>query len=426
MFADVIIRGISTLYTSVKTPPVRGADMALINEIDHAFIAIQDGKILDLGNHDNQKYQGPNTRIFSAEGLIALPGLVDGHTHLVFGGSREAEFTLKLKGVPYLDILKAGGGILSTVEATRKASFQELYDQAKASLDEMLLFGVTTIEAKSGYGLDLETEIKQLEVIRKLGENHPIQIIPTYMGAHAVPIEYQDDKAGYVAKVIADLRVIRAKNLATFVDVFCEEGAFSLDDTRMIIDQAKAMGFIPRLHADEIVPLGGAGLGIQMEVASVDHLVAINDGDIRRLASSNTIANVLPSTSFFLNHDYAPARRLIDGKAAVAIASDYNPGSTPSENFQLTMQLAGNKLKMTPAEILTASTINPAYHLGVHRSIGSLEKGKRANIVLMKAKNLDYMIYHYGINHARHVFCQGIPVVIDRQICRKGSENPWV
>lgn len=425
MIADTIIRGIRTLYTSKETPPVKGKDMSRIQPIESAFIAIKDGKILDLGNHDDRCYQGRNTRIFQASGLIALPGFVDGHTHLVHGGSRETEFAMKLTGVPYLDILKSGGGILSTVRATREASFQELLDKARASLDEMLLYGVTTIEAKSGYGLDLETEIKQLEVVKALASTHPIHIVPTYMGAHAIPEEYRQNKADYVKKVIADLKVIREKKLARFVDVFCEEGVFGLEETEAILESATKQGFIPRLHADEIKPLGGSGLGVRLNAASVDHLVAINQEDLMALAHSNTIANLLPGTSFFLNHEFAPARKLIDAGAAVAIASDYNPGSTPSENFQLTMQLAANKLKMTPNEILTSATINPAYHLELADAIGSLAIGKAADIILMKANNWDYVIYHYGINHTRHVFKDGVPVVIDRRIVAKGSVDPW-
>ncbi|MDD3113326.1 MAG: imidazolonepropionase [Candidatus Izemoplasmatales bacterium] len=425
MIADTIIRGIKTLYTSVETPPVKGHNMAKVQAIEAAFIAIKDGKIMDLGNHDDGLYQGKNTRVFHANGLIALPGFVDGHTHLVHGGSREKEFALKLKGVPYLEILKNGGGILNTVKATREASFEELYDQARESLDEMLLFGVTTIEAKSGYGLDLETEIKQLEVIKALASTHSVRIVPTYMGAHAIPEEYRQKKSAYIDKIKADLSVISKKKLALYVDVFCEEGVFSLEETEEMLDWAIQLGFIPRLHADEIKPMGGAGLGVKLKAASVDHLVAIGQSDLKMVAESDTVANLLPATSFFLNHDYAPARELIKAGAAVAIASDYNPGSTPSENFQLTMQLAGNKLQMTPSEILTAATINPAYHLGLAKEIGSLEVGKAADIVLMKANNLDYLIYHYGINHTRHVFKNGIAVVINRQIKGKGSVDPW-
>ena len=368
------------------------------------------------GSGDYREHLGDATVMIDATGLIMLPGLIDSHTHLVHGGSREDEFSLKLQGVPYLEILRQGGGILNTVAKTKAASFADLYAQARDSLDEMLLYGVTTIEAKSGYGLNLATEIKQLEVAKKLDQDHPIDIISTYLGAHALPNEYHNDKPGFIAKVIKDLGEIKRLGLADYVDVFCEKGIFELDDTRVIIEKARELGLKPRLHADEMHTLGGAGLGIAYQAASVDHLIAISDTDIDKLGSSNTIANLLPATSFFLNKDYAPARKLIDHDAAVAIASDYNPGSTPSENFQLTMQLAGNKLGMYPAEILTASTINPAFNLALAADRGSIQTGKRADLVLMKAKNLDYLIYHYGINHTVHVFKNGKQVVKDRHL----------
>ncbi len=416
MPADLLIHSIKQLYTQNHLPPVRGKCMSDIRIIDDAYVAITGERILSYGSGDYREHLGDATVMIDATGLIMLPGLIDSHTHLVHGGSREDEFSLKLQGVPYLEILRQGGGILNTVAKTKAASFADLYAQARDSLDEMLLYGVTTIEAKSGYGLNLATEIKQLEVAKKLDQDHPIDIISTYLGAHALPNEYHNDKPGFIAKVIKDLGEIKRLGLADYVDVFCEKGIFELDDTRVIIEKARELGLKPRLHADEMHTLGGAGLGIAYQAASVDHLIAISDTDIDKLGSSNTIANLLPATSFFLNKDYAPARKLIDHDAAVAIASDYNPGSTPSENFQLTMQLAGNKLGMYPAEILTASTINPAFNLALAADRGSIQTGKRADLVLMKAKNLDYLIYHYGINHTVHVFKNGKQVVKDRHL----------
>lgn len=419
MKADLIVRNIGLLYTSEQKPPVHGSLMPDISVISEAFIAVKDGLFLEIGSGDGADLQDDNTKIFDAEGMIVLPGLIDSHTHLVFGGSREHEFAMKLQGVHYLDILQSGGGILETVSITRTSSFDDLYNQARESLDEMLRFGVTAIEAKSGYGLDLETEIKQLQVIKKLQQTHPVELFPTYLGAHALPKEYQDDKPGFIAKVIQDMEEIKRQNLASFVDVFCEKGVFELEDTRTILEAAKTLGMIPRIHADEMHPLGGTELGIAYHAASVDHLMAVTTSGMEMLGKSDTIATLLPGTSFFLNHDYAKARELIAYDAAVAIASDFNPGSSPSENFQLTMQLAGNKLRMTPEEILTASTINPAYGLMASSRIGSIQKGKQADFVIMKAKNLAYVIYHFGINHARHVFKKGVPVVIDRTIQKK-------
>lgn len=420
MQSKTLIEHIKTIYTSVHKPPVKGHEMKDILEIHNGYILIEDDRIMEVG----EQYIGDRQDIdfvYDATNLIAVPGFVDSHTHLVFGGSREHEFAKKIAGVPYLEILKQGGGILNSVKQTAQASFQELYDQAKKSLDEMLLFGVTTIEAKSGYGLYLGTEIKQLDVLKKLKEDHPIDIFITYLGAHAIPLEYIDKREEYVQQILLDLEVIKEENLAEYVDVFCEVGVFTKEETYMILSKAKSLGFKLRLHSDEIESIGGTQVGLELQAKSIDHLMAITDQDIAKLAKSDTIANLLPATSFFLNKEYAPARKLIDSGAAVAISSDYNPGSTPSENYQLTMQLAGNKLRMMPNEILTAATMNPAYSLDASDTIGSIEVGKKADIVLLDAKNLDYFIYHYGINHTKAVFKSGKLVVDNRNIIKEAS-----
>ncbi|MDC7242813.1 MAG: imidazolonepropionase, partial [Sphaerochaetaceae bacterium] len=299
---------------------------------------------------------------------------------------------------------------------TKKASIEELFNQANKSLREMLLFGVTTLEAKSGYGLDLQTEIKQLKTVKQLNQSQPIEIHSTYLGAHALPLEYKNRREEFIARIIDDLKVIKQSELAESVDVFCETGVFSAQETKKIFENAKALGFNLRLHADEIESIGGTSVGLDYKAATVDHLMAISNEDIIKLANSNTIANLLPATSFFLNKNYAPARKLIDKGCAVSVSSDYNPGSTPSENYQLALQIAGNKLRMLPEEILTAATLNPAYSLGIADRVGSLEVGKQADILLLESKNLDYFIYHYGINHTKAVFKNGKLVVDSRQI----------
>lgn len=418
MNSKTLITNINTLYTSVQNPPVKGVMMNEITELQNAYILISDGIITEIGEGDFADVSNVDF-VYNAKNLIAIPGLIDSHTHLVFGGSREHEFAKKIAGVPYLQILEEGGGILNSVKQTTEASFEELYEQAYKSLNEMLLFGVTTIEAKSGYGLYLGTEIKQLEVLRKLNENHPIDIKITYLGAHAIPLEFKDKRREYISQILTDLEVIKQENLAEYVDVFCEIGVFTKEETNTILQKAKALGFKLRLHSDEIESIGGTEVGIDLEAKSVDHLMAISDEDIARLAKSNTIANLLPATSFFLNKEYAPARKLIEKGAAVSVSSDYNPGSTPSENYQLTLQLAGNKLRMLPKEILTAATINPAYSLDIHQEVGTLEVGKKADILLLEAKNLDYFIYHYGINHTKAVFKSGKLVVDNRQIIKE-------
>ena len=416
MRADTIIYNIKTLYTPHRSLLHRGTEMSQLEVVPGAFIAIRDGKILDYGQGNYSKYIQDNTYFHNAENNIVIPGLIDSHTHLVHAGTREKEFRKKLQGISYLDILKKGGGILSTVQATRQASHQELFDKAVQSLNEMLLFGVTTIEAKSGYGLNTETELKILEVMRDLQDNHPMTISTTYLGAHAIPHEYKDDHTGYVDQIIHDLPIIKSHNLAESVDVFCEDGAFTIDETRRILEEAAKYGYHIRIHADEMEPMGGAGLAVEMNASSADHLMMASDEDIKKLAKSKTVANLLPGTSFYLGKDYADARKMIDAGCIVGISSDYNPGSSPSENFQLTMQLAANKLRMTPYEVLVASTINPAYSLGLKERIGSIARGKNADLVILNAPNLDYILYHYGVNHTKDVFKNGKLVVKDREV----------
>jgi len=416
MRADTVIYNIKELVTPHRSLAHRGEEMSQVEVIKDAWIAIRNGKIIDYGKGNHSKYISENTYLHDAENCLVIPGLIDSHTHLVHGGSRENEFKKKLKGIPYLTILKQGGGILSTVEATRKATTEELFNKAKKSLDEMLLLGVTTIEAKSGYGLNYETELKQLEVAKKLNEIHPIDINSTYLGAHAMPTEFKDNRKEYIDSLIHDMALIRNNDLAESVDVFCDENVFTLEETRKILTEAKKLGFFLRVHADELESNGAAGLAAELNASSADHLIAVSEEDIKKLAKSKTVANLLPTTSFYLNKDYANARKMIDEGCIVSISSDYNPGSSPSENYQFSLQVAANKLRMKPKEVLIAATINPAYGLGRKEIIGSISKGKNADIVIMDAPNLDYIMYHFGINHTKDVFKNGKLVVKDRQI----------
>ncbi len=416
MHADLVIYNIGTLLTPNQIAPVRGKDMKNVSSLNNAFIVVKDGLILDVGTGDYDKYLSDFTFMHDAENKLVVPGLIDSHTHLVHGGSRENEFSMLRAGVPYLEILKQGGGIHSTVKSTRESSFDTLYSKALNSLNKMLLFGVTTVEAKSGYGLNLETEIKQLEVAKKLNLNHPIEILNTYLGAHAVPKEFKNNKEGYIETLVKNMKEIKEKDLATFIDVFCEDSVFNREESKFILEQGKLVGLIPKIHADEIVSLGGASLAVELNASSADHLMAISAEDIIKISESDVIANLLPSTSFYLNKEYAPARKLIDNNCAVSISSDYNPGSSPSENFQFVMQLCANKLKMSTSEILNASTINAAYNLGISDKVGSIEIGKDADIVIMDCKNLDYLLYHFGINHTLDVFKKGEIVVRNKVI----------
>lgn len=419
MIADTILTHIKTIYTPFHEAPVRGAHMKEILSFHHAYIAIKDQKIIDIGEKSYEHLVGEHTHVIDMTGRIAVPGFIDSHTHLVHAGSREHEYELLKKGVPYLEILKNGGGILGTVEKTRNATFKELYEQAFNSLDHMLRCGVTTVESKSGYGLNLETEKKQLRVNQALNDNHPIRILSTYMGAHAVPLEYKHRKDEYIVSMKEDMKHILEQNLAQSVDVFCEEGVFSIEEANDILSYAKELGFNIKMHADEIHSLGGAGLGASLGCSSVDHLMAISDQDIQTLANSSTVANVLPGTSFFLKKGYAPARKMIDAGVILSIAGDYNPGSCPSENFLHIMHLASNHYGLLPEEVLHATTLNPAFHLGISSQKGSLEVGKDADIVILDAPNFSYVLYHFGINHTTDVFIKGKHVVKNRTIVRE-------
>lgn len=407
-----IIYNIGHLYTPVGSFK-RGNDMKNIMHLENAYIVIEHDIINHIGSGDYKEYETKETKLFNANGMVSLPGFIDSHTHLVFGGSREHEFSKKIAGVPYLDILKQGGGILSTVEMTRNTPKDDLLKKAKASLYELASYGVTTLEAKSGYGLNRETEFKQLEVIKQLNKQTPFTIVSTYLGAHAVPID--KTKKEYIPSLFQDIDLIVEKELATFIDIFCEDSVFNVEDSRQILEYGKSKNLSIKIHADEIVSLGGAGLAVELEAKSADHLMAISDIDIEKIAKSNTVANLLPSTSFYLNKEYAPARKLIDSNAIVSLSSDFNPGSSPSENFQFMAQLGCIKLRMSPEEVLTATTINAAYNLDLSQELGSLEVGKKADIIIMDAPNLEYIYYHYGINHTKHIFKNGQQIMENRK-----------
>ena len=418
MKADLILKNIGKLVTMQGSSYFRvKEEMNKINIIENAYIAVQNGKILAIGVGDEfGNLCGEDTKIHDAEGLLVTPGLIDSHTHLIHGGSRENEFSMKLNGVPYIEILNSGGGILSTVKATKEASEEELYKKAKKSLDRMLEFGVTTVEEKSGYGLELNTEIKQLEVARVLDKNHPVDLVHTFLGAHAVPEEYKENHKAYI-DILVDVMMPKIKDmgLAEFCDVFCEEGVFTIEESEYILQKAKEIGYKLKIHADEIESLGGAELAAKLGCVSADHLMAASDEGIKMMAENNVVANILPATSFNLNKNYADCRKMIDMGAIVSLSSDYNPGSCPSENLQLVMQLGCLHLKMTPNEVLTAVTINAAYAIDRVDKIGSIEVGKNADFVVFDARNVEYLMYHFGINHTKKVYKNG-NLVVDNKV----------
>ena len=418
MKADLILKNIGKLVTMQGSSSFRvKEEMNKINIIENAYIAVKNGKILAIGVGDEfGNLCGEDTKIHDAEGLLVTPGLIDSHTHLIHGGSRENEFSMKLNGVPYIEILNNGGGILSTVKATKEASEEELYKKAKKSLDRMLEFGVTTVEEKSGYGLELNTEIKQLEVARVLDKNHPVDLVHTFLGAHAVPEEYKENHKAYI-DILVDVMMPKIKDmgLAEFCDVFCEEGVFTIEESEYILQKAKEIGYKLKIHADEIESLGGAELAAKLGCVSADHLMAASDEGIKMMAENNVVANILPATSFNLNKNYADCRKIIDMGAIVSLSSDYNPGSCPSENLQLVMQLGCLHLKMTPNEVLTAVTINAAYAIDRADKIGSIEVGKNADFVVFDARNVEYLMYHFGINHTKKVYKNG-NLVVDNKV----------
>jgi|UPI0003B6C1CB imidazolonepropionase len=414
---DLLVHHIGVLASMRgKDEPRTGRDMADVGVVEHGAVAIQDGKIFAVGYEEEVRAQIAGMAVkqeLDAQGRLVTPGLIDPHTHLVHGGSREHELSLKLKGVPYLEILAQGGGILSTVRATRTASEKALYEKAKKSLDQMLLYGATTVEAKSGYGLRLEDELKQLRVAKRLDETHPVDVVSTFMGAHAVPEEYKGRSAEYVDLVIHEmLPEVKRQGLAEFCDVFCEHGVFSVEESRRILSAAKANGFGLKIHADEIEPMGGAQLAGELGCISAEHLLAATDEGLEAMREAGVIAVCLPATSFNLRlTSHARARAMIDMGVPVALSTDYNPGSSPTESLQLVMTLGCLNLGMTPEEVLTAMTINAAHAIGRADTVGSLEVGKQADLVIYDAHNLAYLPYHFGVNHVDTVVKNGKVVV---------------
>lgn len=403
---DLILFNIGQLVTSKELDSSKKMDN--IEVLENAYVVIEKDKIVAVGTGEVPKeYFNPQVEMVDLSGKLVTPGLIDSHTHLVHGGSRENEFAMKIEGVPYLEILAKGGGILSSLKATRNASHKELIDKTLRSLKYMLELGVTTVEAKSGYGLDFENEIKQMEVVKILEHLQPVSLVSTFMGAHAVPVEYKENREAYIQLVIDMLPEVRKRNLAEFCDIFCEDKVFSVEESRRILTAAKENGFKLKIHADEIVSLGGVELAAELGAVSAEHLMKITDSGINALANSNVIADLLPATSFNLMEHYAPARKMIEAGIQIALSTDYNPGSCPSENLQFVMQIGAAHLKMTPKEVFKAITINAAKAIDRHHEIGSIEVGKKADISVFDAPNMSYFLYHFGVNHTNRVYKNG-------------------
>ena len=406
-----------TLKGNAQGPRTK-EQMREIAVVENGSVLIEEDRIIAVGAFEQLAVDFPDVvkkaDTIDASGKIVMPGLVDCHTHLVHGGTREQEFNMRLNGSTYMEIMNAGGGIHATTKRTRETSYDDLYDKTMQHLDVFLKHGVTTVEAKSGYGLDWDTEKKQLEVTKKLQATHDIDVVSTFMGAHAVPHDYKGREDEFVDVVIHDmLPKVADLKLAEFNDVFCEKGVFTPEQSQRILEAGKALGLTPKIHADEIEPYKGAELAAQVGAISAEHLLVASDEGIQRMAEAGTIAVLLPGTAFFLRAPFARGRLMIDEGVPVAISTDFNPGSSPTLSLPFIMNLACMYMGMTLEEVLTATTINAAYALNRGEQIGSLEADKQADVIILDVANYKQLQYFYGMNHTNTVIKTGRIVVRD-------------
>jgi imidazolonepropionase len=400
---DLLVKNISQLVTvaSGGRRAKAGPGLREIGLLQNAGVLCEKGKIAWVGQMADFGRRLPDDfPELDATGKVVLPGFVDSHTHMLFAGSREHEFSLRSQGATYQAIPEQGGGIVSTVSHVRQATKKTLKKQASAYLADLLRHGTTTVEIKSGYGLDLDTEIKMLEAINELEKEELISVVPTFIGAHAIPPEYKGNSAGYVRLVIDTMiPYVGKKKLAAFCDVFCEKGYFGPEESEEILRAGLIWGMAPKLHADEITASGGAELAGRVRAVSADHLENVTDRGIKALAEGGVVATLLPGVSFFLNHGYAPARRLIDAEVPVAIASDFNPGSCMSFSMPMMMTIACTQMGMTPEEAISAATLNGAAALNLSSVTGSIEVGKQADMIVADVPDYNFLAYHFGTNH---------------------------
>ena len=424
MEADLLVHNASQVLTLASPGgPKRGASMAELGIVADGAVAIRDGRILDVGPSTELGSRVQPHRRLDARKRVVMPGFVDPHTHVVWAGSRADEFAMRIGGASYMEIMAAGGGIMNTVRHTRAASLRDLLSQTRPRLERMLAYGTTTVEVKTGYGLTTEDELKQMRAIRHLDKELPLTLVPTFLGAHAIPAEYSHSPDEYVDMVIGEMlpAIIQDHRRhrsapeapsreapALFCDVFCEEGAFSLAQSRRILEAAKAHGLGLKIHVDEFKPLGGTALAVELGATSADHLVTTPPDQLELLARSPTIAVSLPGTPFGLGHsDYTPARALIDSGGALALATDCNPGTCWCESMQFIIALACRTMRVTPAEAISAATINAAHAVALGHDIGSLEAGKRADMLLLDAPSYHHLGYRFGTNLVAKVIAGG-------------------
>lgn len=382
-------------------------EMNDIGVIENGTVVVQDGLIVAVGaDLDLSAYS--DAEIIDCQGKTVMPGFVDSHTHFVFGGYRDDEYSWRLRGDSYMDIMNRGGGIANSVNGTRQASKEELFAVGKKRLDSMVRFGVTTVEGKSGYGLDYETEIKQLEVMKDLQEKHSMDIVTTFMGAHSVPVPYKGRGSEFVDFLIKEVMPeVRDRKLAEFCDIFCEQNVFSIEESRHLLTVAKEMGFKTKIHADEIVQLGGAELAAEVGCTSADHLLQASDAGIKAMADKDVIATVLPCTAFSLREHFARARKMIDDGCAVAVATDFNPGSCFTESIPLAIALCTLNMQMSIEEVVTALTINGAAAVGRADQVGSIDVGKQADLVIHEFPSYKFLPYHIAVSTVEKVIKKG-------------------
>ncbi|MBE6081542.1 imidazolonepropionase [Acidilutibacter cellobiosedens] len=410
---NILIKNASQIVTCSGNKAKFGKDMSDIHIIENGSVVIEEGLIKAAGKTEDilSKYDENNYEVLNLENKCVLPGFVDSHTHFVFGGYREEEFSWRLKGDSYMDIMNRGGGIANTVKATREASRGELIGLGKKRLDSMLHFGVTTVEGKSGYGLDYDTEIKQLEVMKELNDIHPVDVVSTFLGAHAVPAEYKGKQNDYIDFMIEKVMPYVAENeLAEFCDVFCEEGVFSVEESRKILLEAKELGMKLKIHADEIASLGGAELGAELGTVSADHLLHASDKGIKDMAERKVVSTLLPTTAFCLREPFAKGRYMIDNGCGVALATDFNPGSGFTNSIPLIFALSAIYMNMTIEETITAMTINGAAALDRADTIGSIDVGKKGDLVVLEYPSYKFLPYNTGVNIVEKVIKNGVLV----------------
>ena len=404
----LLLENASQIVTVSGFQAKKGAEMQDIGVLEGGSILVRGDRIERVLKSGESLGDLVPDLVIDCSGKTILPGFVDSHTHLVFGGYRENEYNWRLRGDSYVDIMNRGGGIINSVRGTREASFESLFKSGMKRLDSMTRFGVTTVEAKSGYGLDKETEIRQLEVIKALQESHSLDLVPTFMGAHSVPLEYKGRGSEFIEFLIADVMPeVAEKGLAEFCDIFCEKNVFSVEESRRLLTAAKAMGFKLKLHADEIVQLGGAELAAELGAVSADHLLQASDEGIRAMAASGVVATVLPCTAFSLKEHYARARQMMDSGCAVAVATDFNPGSCFTESVPLAIALTTLQMGMTIEEVITGLTLNGAAAVGRADEIGSIDVGKKADLVIHEFPSYQFIPYHIGVSTVEKVIKSG-------------------